>query len=115
MAIEVKEKQEVSESAREGMINPFVVNTVNHTYSLVPRPPACTYKYCRKGVYTISGLDWWTGPVDWTTGIKFDHMYDVATKIFSQIRGLSSQRGTVDTYGRVTASIGCWPGTESRQ
>ena len=25
----------------------------------------------RRGVYPITGLDYWTGPLDWTTGLKF--------------------------------------------
>ena len=25
-----------------------------------------------KGEYTIAGLDWWTGPVDWTGGLTFE-------------------------------------------
>ena len=29
-------------------------------------------RHSQDGEYTIAGLDWWTGPVDWNGGLTFE-------------------------------------------
>ena len=46
-----------------------------------PPMPAINYELCIPWVYTISGLDWWTGLVDWTARLYSSFQNDTVVHL----------------------------------